>query len=169
MNTKIGPDDIYEIYEYYFQPFWQSTWFKIVASVCILLLLLGLILFILVWRRKRKQTPWESALDEISKLSVDKCQSKDDFKKFYFSLTWIIKKYLHKRFGWAILDKTDDELIIFLQNKGFDVILQDSLKTMFRGAVWIKFANEGVLKTQAESDLLVAKVMIEKTRPVDQK
>jgi hypothetical protein len=36
---------------------------------------------------------------------------------------------------------------------------------MFDGALWIKFANEDVIRTQAESDLNIVKQLIEKTKP----
>jgi len=169
MNAQIGPDGIYEIYEFYYKPFWQTTMFQVLFGILLLSALVSFLLWIFVWHKNRKLAPWDWALLEICKLPIDKCHSKDDFKRFYFLLTGVIKRYLYKRFNWDTIDKTDDELIKFLQNKKFDIRLLESLQKVFDGAVWVKFANEDVLKTQAESDLLVARDVIEKTRPSGQK
>lgn len=165
MNQPVGPYDIYEIYDYYYQPFWQTLAFKILLTILILISVAAVIWGFLRWSKLRLQTPWEWALAQVGKLSVEKYKNKNDFKKFYFVLTEIIKKYLYKRFGLATMDKTDEELIDLLRKQGFKNDLLTSLKTMFDGALWIKFANEDVIRTQAESDLNIVKQLIEKTKP----
>jgi len=165
MNQPVGPYDIYEIYDYYYQPFWQTTFFKIVFVIVVLLLIAVTFFLFLRWRCLKQQSPWEWALSQIDKLVIEKYKNKTDFKKFYFALTDIVKKYLHIRFGWATTDKTDDELIEFLRQQGFKGDLLTTLKTMFEGALWIKFANEDVIRTQAELDLKFVKQLIEKTKP----
>ena len=153
----------YDIYDYYYTPFVQTIHFKIMI-LFVVLLFVGLIGF-LIWRRKKRRlTSWEWALQEIDTLSVEMCSTKKDFKKLYYSLTTIIKQYLHKRYRWRTREKTDEELICYLVEQKFEESLLEDLKKMFSGAVWIKFAGEDVIKTQAKKDLEMAIRIIHKTK-----
>jgi hypothetical protein len=160
--------DFYEIYEYYYQPLWTTKPFKISILIIALTLLVTVIFFTVRYFIKKKQLaalfPWEWALVKLQKLLPQNCSTKNDFKKFYFELTFIIKNYLQKRYDWNTLDKTDQELIIYLENKNFDKPLLNNLKQMMEGAMEIKFANEYALKTQAETDLKLAYEIVEKTK-----
>ncbi len=159
------PIEFYDdIYEYYYPPFWQSLWFKIIVAVVLIsLLALGIWLYLRI--KKRPLTAWEWAQLELSKLTLAHYNNKDDFKKFYFTLTAIIKTYLHKRYTWQTIDKTDVELIELLEQQRFDQDIVDMLKKISEGALWIKFANMDVLKSQAETDLKMIHSMIIRTAP----
>ncbi len=154
----------YDIYDYYYTPITDTLWFKI--AVVIGILLLGFLIGYAVFRRRQRQqiAPWVWAQQEIQKLPLKKCTSKDDFKKFYFNLTGIIKEYLQRRYDWKTRSKTDTELITYLEGKDFDASLLESLKKMTQEAEWIKFANEEGIKTQAEKDLVTAQSIIKKTK-----
>jgi hypothetical protein len=154
--------DFYDIFDYYHIPFWQTLWFKV--SVCVtVLLLIALIVYFIVTRKKRELEPWEWATEKIQQLSLEKCLTKNDYKKFYFDLTLILKQYLHKRYAWKTVDKTDEELIEYLHKQGFDETLLEALKKMLEGAVWIKFAGNDVIKAQADADFKTAFSIIKKT------
>lgn len=160
--------DFYDIFDYYQIPFWQTTYFK-VSVILILILIITLVVYLVLKKRKKAFSPWEWAQHKIKQLSLEKCTSKNDYKNFYFDLTLILKQYLNKRYSWDTEDKTDDELIEYLRKKGSKQELQDTLKKMLEGAVWIKFANDDVIKTQAEADLKAALMIIEQTIPSETK
>ena len=167
MKNKI---DFYEIYDYYYQPICDRRSFKIII-ILLSLFFLGILIFFIIkyfLRRSKeeKMLPWQWAFMILKKLSIEQCISKDDYKKFYFELTRIFKKYLHKRYNWNTEDKTDEELINFLENKKFDNYLLHNLKQVFGEALWIKFADEEVLKFQAQKDLKMIYEVIEKTIPI---
>ena len=63
-----------------------------------------------------------------------------------------------------MIDKTDEELIVYLKEKKFDNTLLADLEELMGGALWVKFADEDALKIQAEKDLQMARQIIEKTR-----
>ena len=161
--------EIFDIYPFYYIPFWQTTFFKISIGVVLFLILASVVLYFYLKNKRKKITAWQWAILELEKLSksIDSFETKKDFKFFYFDLTSIIKKYLKKRFDWNTTDKTDEELIIFLKDKNFDDELLVGLKKMLNGAIWIKFANESVLKTESKKDLGLALRMVEKTIPKD--
>lgn len=169
MNIRQNPEpDFYDIFDYHLIPWWQTTWFKITALV-LALALLGLILYLVLRRKKRELTSWEWAEQKIKQFSLEKYTTKDDFKKFYFDITLVLKQYLQKRYGWKTEDKTDEELVNFLDKQGFKTRLLDDLKKMLEGAVWVKFAGEDVIKTQAEADLKTALLIVRQTVPVEEK
>jgi len=158
--------DFYDIYEYYTIPFWQKTWFY-VTMFFVVGLIIGLLVFYIWYRRRRFITPWDWALMELTRLSKKSLQTKDDIKRFYFELTKILKTYLAKRYRWTIDNKTDDELVAFLEEKKFNADLIAMLKKTAEGAQWIKFANETALKAQVDQDTQTVKILIEQTRTND--
>lgn len=162
MNNNI---EFYDIFDYYTPPFHQTTLGKVVITISLLIALALIVCFVL-WRRKKKAlTPWQWAYKELELLTVEKCTCKDDYKKLYFHMSRILKQYLHKRYVWATEDKTDDELIPYLERQKFDSKLLEMLKPMVDGAQWIKFANESVLRNQAAKDHATALFIIEQTTP----
>lgn len=163
-----SPQDFYEIYDYYYPAWWSHTWVQ-VGLLLGLLLLVALVLFFILKRKKRQPLPWEWAEEQLKKLTTDNCKNKTDFKKYYFSLTSILKHYFHVRYFWQTDDKTDEELILLLQEQNFAQQQLDQIKKILTGAVWIKFANEEALKSQALEDKAKALDIIEKTKPTDYK
>lgn len=156
--------DFYEIYEYYSQPMLEKTsvrWALVLLSLGLIVLIIYLYL-----RRKKKQiTVWEWAFKELALLNPQKCTAKPEYKKFYFQLTGILKKYLNRRFGWHTENKTDDELLGYLKKQNFDSNLLEELAKTLQGASWVKFANEDALKNQAEADLKTVTTLVQQTRP----
>ena len=160
--------DFYDIYEYYSTPYWQKPWFY-VSAIFLVGLLIGLLVFYIWFKRRHLMAPWDWAFNELARLSKKSLQTKDDIKRYYFELTRIIKTYLAKRYDWNIYNKTDDELVMFLEEKKFNADLIAMLKKTAEGAQWIKFANETALKAQIDQDLQTVKTLIEQTRNPDAK
>jgi len=163
-----NPIDFYDIYDYYYTPLLQTTWFQITIGVIATLIIISLIIFLILRKKTKQQAPWEWALGELKKFSIEKIESKNDFKQFYFGLTRIIKTYLHKQFNLKTLDKTDEELILLLHRNKLDPNLISMIQKTAEGAVWIKYANEAALRSQAENDLKATHELITKTKEVSQ-
>ncbi len=158
-------EQIFDIYDYYYVYPWQHTYFKVGLAIVIVFLLVAVTVFIF-WKKMRKPpTVWEWALNELSRLDVDKCKTKDDFKDLYFSLTKIVKKYLFLRYGWNVFAKTDDELLKFLKKKRFDKFLIDAFNEILQKSLYIKFANESALRSDARKALLWVKDFVKSTIP----
>lgn len=153
-----------DLYGYYYPPFWQTT-VGIVLIGSVGALLLGMTVWFILRRRKRKQTAWEWALARLTILDPHGIESKEDYKKLYFSMTETIKQYLAKRYEWKTRDKTDDELIEYLIKKNFEPEQMAALKKLLDGAVLVKFADASILKMQALDDLAAAQELIKKTIP----
>jgi hypothetical protein len=154
--------NFYEIYDYYAPPFWQTTWFIVLMSIIVLTTVF--ILFFM-YRARKKIPSWTTALQKLEFLRTSKLQTQSDFKLFYINLTSIIKNYLHERFGFTILDKTDDELVNWLESQHFDPILLETLKKITGDAVLVKFAKLETLAQNAQDDLGRAQSIVQKTVP----
>ena len=151
------PVDFYEIYDYYYQPVWERSSFKL-TFISFVAILIGVIIFFIIKyflrkRREKSLLPWEWALKELNRLELEKCSNKKEYKIFYFDLTDIIKKYLNKRYSWDTQDKTDEELLVYLQDKKFDPVVLEKLSSLVDGALWVKFADEDALRIQIDKDL----------------
>jgi hypothetical protein len=151
----------HDIYDFYFVPFYKEWWFILLMTLFFLGAIAAGVYYFLQWRaRKREEiikiTPVEWATRELKKLSVDSCATKNDYKKFYFKLTEIIKEYIFKQYGWRVQDKTDEELISFLWGVQFDSELIMKLDGILKGSLLVKFAGEDALKDAARNALEVA-------------
>ena len=148
--------DFYDIYDFIYVPFWKTNTF--IACAVFVGLIACAIAGYLFYKRYKKEiakpiTPKEWALGELAKLTPQKYQTKEEFKKFYFALGSIFKGYLKEEKGWDLLEKTDTELLDILIQKGVDQEILSILKKIFEGSLLIKFANAEALRTQALEDL----------------
>jgi hypothetical protein len=165
---KDQTQDFYEIYDYYTQPVLEKKSVQIsLISIAIIATAAAIFLYFFLRRKKKQLTSWEIALQDLERLNLEKCVSKNDFKSFYFKLTKIFKKYLEQRYSWQTENKTDDELVILMEKQKFNKELLEQVQKILAGALWIKFANQEALKIQAESDLKIIINIILQTKPVE--
>jgi len=159
----------YDIYDFYYVPFWKQPYF-IILIVCLsifLAMLLSYFLFRLIRNRRnrgRELLPWEWAEEELARFDVSKFSSKGEFKRFSFSLTMIMKRYLGLRYNWRLEDKTDEEIEEFLSLSNFDPLLAKEFVGLLKSSLLVKFADEAALSSQAKQDLEVARKIIKKTK-----
>lgn len=151
-----------DIYGYYVPPLWMQPWFWVAAGIVLCALLVGVVYW---WasRKKRPLSAREWAMRELRALSPDSYSSQEEFKRFYFQLTHIIKEYLCRRYEWRVGDKTDVELLEWLEQQHFYTDVISMLQKVANGAVWIKFANAQALRSQAGADFQLVVDMIKKT------
>lgn len=161
--------ELYDVCGMSHVPFWQKSvfhWF---------LLALGLVIaFWVVWylrskvrAKKNVVTAWDQALSELRELQKRNVASAEHGKEFYHALTALMKRYLHDRFGFSSVDKTDDELIGYLLSIGFSPDLITLLRSIFDGAVSIKFANARAVQEQIDQAVVACTSFIKATIPVD--
>ncbi len=166
MMQKQAQAVFHDIYGYHEVFFYQTIYFKLLLVLFCIIFFYG-VYYLFKKRKKRKKEPWDWALYKIAGINIEACETKKDFKKLYFDVTTILKQYFHKRYGWKTASKTDEELIAYLKKQKFDEKLLDELKKMLEGSVWIKFANQDVIKTQAQKDIKTSVAIIQKTIPHD--
>lgn len=159
---------LYDIYGMSHIPWWQQQWVLACAGACLLLFVLGSIWYIFrrIRAKKRVMTPWDKALLELHGLENQGFVSVIYSKELYTALTNLLKRYVHERYGFDLVGKTDDETIIFLEQHYFPADLLESVRTIFSASVIMKFSNACAMKTKIEQDFAASRTIIYKTIPL---
>jgi hypothetical protein len=164
---------LHDIYDVWHVPFWQRAWFF--WSVCalalvVLILIVGII--IKKYRSRKKMVvvaPWDAALQSLSMLQQEKVATIEQGGNLYAAITRILKNYVHQRYGFDIASKTDDELVVYLEQNHFDPLLLSDIREIFEGSVYIKFAHVHVMQERIEKDLERSIAFVKATVPVQTK
>lgn len=166
LNEKTG---LYENYGLWHVPFWQTQKFQliveIVACVVLLLVVACVVRKYLQYRKRKKLPVWDQALLELSHLKRDHKVDVVHGREFYLTVSALIKKYFHDRFGYDVMGKTDDEAVLYLQDNYLDVHGVEEIKALLQGGVIIKFANAQAAQEQIDHDYVRAVAIITRTIP----
>ncbi len=166
LNEKTG---LYENYGLWHVPFWQTQTFRltveIVACVVLLLVVACVVKKYLQYRKRKKLPVWDQALLELSHLKRDHKVDVVHGREFYLTVSALIKKYFHDRFGYDVMGKTDDEAVQYLQDNYLDVHGVEEIKALLQGGVIIKFANAQAAQEQIDHDYVRAVAIITRTIP----
>ncbi len=164
---------LHDIYDVWHVPFWQRPWFYWSAYLFIIMILIIIIGIVINKYRSRKKiaaiTPWDAALQSLDLLQQKKVTTIEEGGSLYATLTQLLKKYLHQRYGFDIASKTDDEVIVYLEHNNFDPLLLADIREIFEGSVYIKFAHVQVMQEHIEKDLMRSIAFIKATLPISTK
>jgi hypothetical protein len=167
LNEKTG---LYENYGLWHVPFWQTHKFKMAMQICLSLVALCIVALLikkyLVYRKRKKLPIWDQALLELTHLKKEHKVDVVHGKEFYATVSAILKGYLHERFGYDVIGKTDAEVVAYLEQKqDCDNRILEEVKALLHGGVVIKFANAQAAQEQIEHDYLRAVTIIQRTIP----
>lgn len=105
----------------------KIPWWYYVAGI-LSLIALGILIWLWLKRNAGKPlpgsgyahalSPLEEALDRIRRLETEQRTAKEEWKKYYSTLTDIFKTYIERKFSVPALQKTTDELLLFLNSRG---------------------------------------------------
>jgi len=167
MLNNLNNKELFPIYGLWHKPFWQTKLFYFIVGSIILFIILVFVLLLIRRYLKKKCTKmvWEKALFDLSNLEKLIVKNKISSKNFYLLLTEIIKKYLYNRFGYDLFGCTDQEVILFLEDKNFDKDLLENIADMFESMQVVKFAAQSVVKELMERDLARSIDLVKKTIP----
>lgn len=162
---KLNPKGLFGVYGLWYQPWWQNGW---VYAVIIGLLLVILFYFFMKWYRRGKKLNFQQkALQELHRLKSQTHASQEALHESYFRLTMIIKNYLSSRYGIALLDKTDIQIVSMLDgivSQNVLSLLQEFFDRSFR----IKFAYDAVSETMLLADIdMLQTIIVEMARQVE--
>jgi len=169
MMEKINKLELYDIYSTWHLPFWQTTWFY--ATIITIGLLLGstLIAWLIIRYKERNKPikmPWQIALEQLQALQKKRYTTKATSKQCYFTITSILKKYLHAQHQLQTIGKTDEELIQYLKkNTLFPQPTLKSLQEICSGCLYIKFADQEAVQKQINDHLEMSVQIVHNTKP----
>lgn len=166
LNEKTG---LYENYGLWHVPFWQTAKFQLAVKIAGGLILLLIVIFAVrkyLQYRKRKKLPlWDQALLDLNKLKKENKVDVVHGKEFYLTVSALLKKYLHDRFAYDVVGKTDEEVILYLQGQHADEHIIEEMKSLLQGSQIIKFANAQAAQEQIERDYVRSVAIITRTIP----
>ena len=166
MQQEQLQNQLYDIYDVIYHPFWKTYWFFLI-SVLMGLLIVGVGLYFIVrWLKHRKlhRTYWQQVLDDLACVRNEIEQGKVKPDQIYKQMIAILKEYCSLRYGINMRGFTDTELIIHLEQ----FVSSDQLaplKMLTPRAIEVKFAGEKVAKKLMLEDTVHIRNFIEKTVP----
>jgi hypothetical protein len=164
---QLNERGLYDIYEMYYIPFWQTNWFfwsilgLIVFFVCGIMLL-----FVRFWmRRKKIITPWHKALARLDGLVVVDTLSPQAAKHYYFILTEVMKTYMGERYQWDTTHLTDREFVEYIAQTPLDLVIKNTLADVCKSAEMIKFADQKTVTSILKEHIVSLRTIIGATTP----
>jgi len=147
-------DQLIDIYDIWYEPFWTQIWFKGFIIVCISALVAWLCYFLYIKYIKKPIVIdcAQIAYQDLDNLKNCKITTPQDSKNCYFKLSSIIKHYLACRYHIIFTQLTDKEIMRNVEPYVSDAdarLLQRLLQSM----EFIKFEYELVAVEKLEKDI----------------
>ncbi|WP_378180522.1 DUF4381 domain-containing protein [Aquimarina sp. SS2-1] len=153
-----------------------SNWKKYVWWVLIPLAIIGLIIFLLFRRKKRKEAkekelpPYERAILALQRIDASHLLEQDSHKEYYSQLSDTARKYIDEEVYDHAMESTTDELIARLDEEiktgalNLDKQTIEELKAVLKTADMAKFAKSKPDILTAKADRNVIERVINETK-----
>ena len=111
--------------------------------------------------------PWIEAMLALEKIPVDDWLAKGMIKRYYYSLSEILKRYLERRFEFKAAEQTTTEIADNLRS--LRIPQRDEFNRFFTRADMVKYAKYVPPAGEVASAIESAKDLVTKTKPEDTK
>jgi hypothetical protein len=159
-------DQLIDIYDIWYKPFWQSDFMYIVKIIAIVSVI-ALLLYYFYIKYIQKQDALDCtqiAYRDLALLQNFHIATKQDSKNCYFSLSLIIKNYLGSRYHLKLSRLTEKEIVKQAENYMTDDNVR-LLQKILQGMVFVKFEHEVAVIQKLENDIALVREFIENTTP----
>jgi hypothetical protein len=110
--------------------------------------------------------PWEEALAAINRIPAEEWLTNNLIKRYYYTISEILKRYLERRFLFPAVEQTTTELIRTMkQNR---IPERDGFGNFFASSDMIKYAKFVPPKGEMVGIIDSVKELINKTKPVEE-
>tara|TARA_R110002051_G_scaffold82832_1_gene147287 strand:+ start:1001 stop:2659 length:1659 start_codon:yes stop_codon:yes gene_type:complete len=151
---------------------------KWILGIVLFLTLLGGLLYLFIWRKKKLTEeekvallpPYDRAMLELKKLENSKYLIQDEYKQYYSELTSIVRSYLEEDVHISALESTTDQLIEKLEmlkdagNLKLDNETLFQFKKILQTSDLVKFAKSRPETSVAEQDRKAIENIVTKTK-----
>lgn len=110
--------------------------------------------------------PYELAYNMLKELEEKKLWQKGQVKDYHTELTFIVRKYFEDQFKFGALEMTSAEILDYLRQKNFKLIVAQTLEAFFSNADMVKFAKFQPLPSINETMLKEAYMVIDESKVV---
>jgi hypothetical protein len=142
----------------------------VIVGILVCLVVLGLVLFFLAYRKRRIAETRQRSAHEIAEEQLEALRRKDlirqgKFKEYYSEISDIVRHYLEQRFQLKAPEMTTEEFLLYVRDYGTLVSAHKSLLKDFLGVCdLVKFARYTPHPDEAEAVYGAAKRFIDQTR-----
>lgn len=164
--------ELYDIYECWHTPWWQTRAFGIACVVGAFLMVFAILYLIWRWYKARKSNmlPWQKALIYLDRLSGQVVQTPEQAYALYLELTELLKNYLQERYQLPFTSATDQEVVVLIdQIPEFTPEFKLQVSDLFLSGMVVKFAREAAVHERMQHHLTTARNIITITTPRDNK
>jgi hypothetical protein len=146
----------------------RSLLFAVTAMVAILCALAFWAWFF--WKKRRKPEasqpllpPHREAEQSLRELEAMGLPAKGDFKKQYFILSEIFRRYLERRFGFPAVERTTEEILAGLDALQVTELLRDEVRMFLYNTDPVKFAGASCSTVEAGTEMGRVRLFVAET------
>jgi hypothetical protein len=107
--------------------------------------------------------PWDEALAALDKVPADDWIASGHFKRYYYTVSEVLKRYLTRRFGFPALDQTTTEITRAM--KATKTPERESFGEFFQRADMVKYAKVVPHSAEASEVIATARELVRTTTP----
>ena len=107
--------------------------------------------------------PWDEALAALDKVPAEDWVASGHFKRYYYTVSEVLKRYLTRRFGFPALDQTTTEILRAM--KAAKTPEREGFGEFFQSADMVKYAKFVPSATEAAAVMSTARELVKATTP----
>ncbi len=107
--------------------------------------------------------PWDEALASLAAIPAQEWLDAGQVKRYYYSVSEILKRYLTRRFKFPAVDQTTSEIVLAMKRE--KVELREEFGDFFQRADLVKYAKLVPPRPEMDSVVGRAEEMVKKTTP----
>ena len=107
--------------------------------------------------------PWDEALAALDRVPADDWIASGHFKRYYYTVSEVLKRYLTRRFGFPALDQTTTEIVRAM--KAAKTPEREGFGEFFRRADMVKYAKFVPPSAEAAAVTSTARELVKATTP----
>lgn len=155
------------LYSYQMPAWWQTLQGTVVLTIggSVLLLAIGYGVWYRWWYRPPLTLEqWrERELVALREILNDEPVN---YKRFFGAATFFLKQYMLRLYGWQVLDKTDDELLVFVTaQKQVPKKIHAQIAELLSYAQMVKFADQAALAEKADDAFKCLRDVVVQLKP----
>jgi len=149
-------------------PFLLPIWLTLGLLALLALVWFGWRLF-RRWRTMRLMAkplppPWDEALASLAAIPAKEWLDAGQVKRYYYSVSETLKRYLTRRFKFPAIDQTTSEIVLAMKRE--KVELREEFGGFFSRSDLVKYAKLVPPRAEMESVIGLAEEMVRRTTPV---
>jgi hypothetical protein len=127
----------------------------------------------LLWKKRKRPgpvaaaalSPHEEASRRLRELEAGGLLARGDFKKYYFLLSEIFRKYLEQRFQFPAAERTTEEILVRLPALEAAEARREDIRVFLQNTDPVKFAGAGCSREEALAETDRVRSFVAETRP----